>query len=572
MSRTKIVSIIVAVMFLFLSFGILNLTVIRGEKFKDLSNKNCIRLLSQPGARGKILDRKGNIIVDNKLSYDVLILSKDSSSVFKALDEVARILGENPENLKNTFRKSFVGSSVPTPIAKNIDLKQAIALEELKSEISGIIIQPNPVRRYPYGRLACHVIGYLNEIDRWRLTKLEDYGYKTKDIVGFGGIEEKFDFYLREEAGGLSVEVDHRGRFTRVLGFRPAYNGRDIQATLDLEVQKIAEDKLSDKKGCVVIIDPYTGEIIAMASFPNFNPAVFIDRDSGAITELFSDTQGSLINRVISSAYPAGSIFKLIIASAGLESNKINSNTSFLCTGSIMIGQTEFNCWNVHGLQNLNQAIGHSCNIFFYKTGLLLGAQNIYDYALKFGLSHPTGFELPYEAGGFIPSPLWKKVRKFKGWYDGDTANLSIGQGDVLVTPIQMARLAAVFANRGILVTPFIVKSVDGKDISVYRSKQVTKVPIKGSALELIREGMRQAVLDPAGTAAVLATLSVPVAGKTGTAQAPPGLAHGWFIGFFPYKNPKYAICVFLEHGGSGYASSLVAKQIIEQMTQEGLL
>jgi penicillin-binding protein 2 len=279
-----------------------------------------------------------------------------------------------------------------------------------------------------------------------------------------------------------------------------------------------------------------------------------------------------LINRAISSVYPAGSIFKLVVASGGLEANKINLNTTFVCTGSIMVGGMEFDCWNVHGPENLNQAIAHSCNIFFYKTGLMLGAQNIYDYALKFGLSHPTGFELPYEAGGLIPSPLWKKVRRFKGWFDGDTANLSIGQGDVLVSPIQMARMASVFANRGVLVTPYIVKSVDGKDVTAYRNKQSVKVPIKDSTIEAVREGMRQVVLDPAGTAAPLSALTVPVAAKTGTAQAPPGLAHGWFIGFFPYKNPKYAICVFLEHGGSGYASSIVAKQIIDEMAKEGLL
>ncbi len=572
MNRSRIVIVFVALMFLALFLGLVNLTVIRGRKYKELSNKNCIRLLPQPGARGKIMDRAGNVIVDNKLSYEVLILTRNNAAVLKVLDDVARVLGVNPDELRETFKKSYLNSSVPTPIARNIDLKQAIALEELKSEIPGIMIHPNPVRRYPYGSLACHILGYLNEIDRWRLTNLEDYGYKTKDIVGFGGVEEKYDYYLRQEEGGLSVEVDHRGRFTRVLGFRPPYNGRDIQLTLNLKVQKIVEGSLAGRKGCAVIMDPFTGEVIAMASFPNFSPSVFIERPAGAISRMFSDPDGPFINRAVASVYPAGSIFKPIVAAAGLETGKINPHTVFVCTGATMVGGRDFKCWNVHGQQDLTLALADSCDTYFYHTGLLLGAQNMYEYALKFGLSRSTGFELPNESAGLIPNPMWKKIRRFKGWYDGDTANLSIGQGDVLVSPLQMVRMISVFANNGTLVTPYIVKSVDGKDLSVYRARQATKVAIKDTTMDSVREGMRQVVVCPTGTASVLAALSVPVAGKTGTAQAPPGLSHGWFVGYFPYKSPRYAICVLLEHGGSGYAATVVAKQIIEEMVKEGLI
>jgi penicillin-binding protein 2 len=572
MNRIRIVIIFVGLMFFALFLGLVNLTVIRGRKYMELSNKNCIRLLPQPGARGKILDRSGCILVDNKLSYEVLILTRNNAAVLNLLDVVARVLRVDPDELKKTFKKSYLNSSVPTPIARNIDLKQAIALEELKSEIPGIMIQPNPVRRYPYGPLACHVLGYLNEIDRWRLTNLEDYGYKTRDIVGFGGVEEKYDYYLRQEEGGLSVEVDHRGRFTRVLGFRPPYNGRDIQLTLNLKIQRITEAALDGRKGCVVIMDPFTGEVISMASFPNFSPSIFIDRPPGVISRLFSDSSGPLINRAVASAYPAGSIFKPIVAAAGLETGKINPHTTFVCTGVTLVGGREFKCWDVHGQQDLTLALADSCDTYFYHTGLLLGAQNMYEYALKFGLNRPTGFELSNETSGLIPCPLWKKIRRLKGWYDGDTANLSIGQGDVLVSPLQMVRMVSVFANNGTLVTPYIVKSVDGKDLSAYRSKQATKVAIKAAAMDSVREGMRQVVVNPIGTANVLATLTVPVAGKTGTAQAPPGLSHGWFVGYFPFKSPRYAICVLLEHGGSGYAATVVTKQIIDEMVKEGLL
>lgn len=571
MTRTKIVNGLVICIFLFLGSGLLNLTGLQGKKYKDLSNKNCIRLLPQSGARGKILDAEGNIVVDNKLSYDVMILPEGASQLDKTLQDASTVLGTTFKDLKDAYKVGYVATFVPIAIAKNIGIKKAIALEELKLDMPSIIIQPKPTRHYPYGRIAAHVIGYVNEIDRWRLTKLTDYGYKTKDIVGFGGVEEKYDYYLRQEEGGLSVEVDHRGRFIRVLGFKPPHNGKDIQLTLNLKIQKIVEQKLQDKKGCVILMAPYTGEIIALASSPNFNPKVFVDKSTSSITNLFSDSSAPLINRAISASYPGGSIFKIVVATAALETKKLNLSTTFLCQGRVFIGKQEFVCWNKHGEQNLIAAITHSCNVLFYKTGLLLGAQTIHDYALKFGLSRPTNFELPYEVRGFVPSPLWRKINKFKNWYDGDTANLSIGQGDVLVTPLQMTRIMAVFANRGYLVTPYIVKAIDGRDISVYQRK-ITSIPIKASTIDYLRQGLRNVIQDPTGTGNVLSSLSVSVAGKTGTAQVPYGQPHAWFIGFFPFKNPKFVICVFLERAGPGYLSCVLAKEIIEEMISEGLI
>ncbi len=558
-------------MFLFLGLGLVNLQVIQGRIYKSLSDKNSIRLLPQSGARGKILDRQGNILVDSKLSYDAMILPQEANQPEKVLTEAAGILGVSPGDLKDAFKQGYVSSSVPITIAKNIDIKKAIALEELKDEIPGIIIQPKPVRHYPYARLAAHVIGYVNEIDRWRLTKLEDYGYKTKDIVGFGGVEEKYDYYLRQEEGGLSVEIDHRGRFVRLLGFKPPRNGKDLQLTLDLKIQKIADSKLAGRKGCVIIMDPYTGEIIAMASSPNFNPSVFVDKSNSFISSLFNNPDAPLINRAISAGYPAGSVFKVILATAALETKKINLSTTFLCQGSIFIGQQEFACWHTHGQQNLIEAITHSCNVFFYKTGLLLGASVIHDYAIKFGLSRPTSVELPYETGGFVPSPLWRKINKFKNWFDGDTVNLSIGQGDVLVTPLQLTRMMAVFANKGYLVTPYIVKAIDGQDISAYQRK-AAYLSFKPSTIDYVRQGLRDVVLNPAGTGNVLSDLGVSVAGKTGTAQVTHGQPHAWFVGFFPFKNPKFVICVFLERGGPGYVSCVLAKQIIAGLISEGLI
>ncbi len=569
--RIRIVNWIVISIFLFIVLNILNIEVIHGKKFRILSNQNCIRLIPQEGSRGKILDRQGNIIVDNNLSYNVMVSPSGNSGIDKTLMDVSKILSVDFKDLKSTFRNRYIGSFMPTTVAKNIDVKKAIALEELKPDLDNIMIQPYPLRSYPYGRLACHLLGYLGEIDLWRLTKLENYGYKTKDIVGFGGVEEKYDYLLRQEAGGLSVEVDHRGRLVTVLGFKPPRNGKDMQLTIDLKIQKIAEESLRGRNGSVVIMDPYSGEIIAMTNNPNFDPSAFVRKSDSSIANLFSDSGAPFINRAITGVYPAGSVFKLVVATAALETGKINSSTTFNCTGSIYVGRQEFSCWDTHNLQNLTGAITNSCNVFFYRTGLLVGAPGIYDYAVKFGFSHPTSIDLPYEAAGFVPSPLLRKIYKFKNWFDGDTANFAIGQGELLVTPIQVTRMMAVFANRGTLVIPYITKAIDGHDVSNSKRSAI-KMFLKESTINYVRQGLRGVVSDSKGTANVLSSLPVSVAGKTGTAQVFRGAPHGWFAGFFPYQSPKFVMCVFLEHGGSGHAASLVAKQIIEGMIKEQLI
>lgn len=554
-----------------LVLGLLNLEVIQGKRYQNLGNKNCVRLVPQSGCRGRILDRQGMVIADNELSYDLMVLPQDAAQQEKIILSASRILGKSAKDLKSAYRSNYVSSSVPATLSRNIKLKDAISLAELKVDLPAIIVQPNPLRSYPNGRLASHLLGYVSEIDRWRLTRLEDYGYKTKDIVGFGGVEEKYDYYLRQEAGGVSFEVDHRGKFIRTLGFKPPLNGKDIHLSIDIKIQKIAESALAERRGAAVIMDPYTGEIFALASSPGFNPAVFAKKDNVALSNIFNNPDSLLVDRAISSAYPAGSIFKLVVATAAFENRKINRNTSYFCQGGVFIGKGEFKCWNTHGSQNLLSALTHSCNVFFYKAGLLVGAQAIHDYAVKLGFSKTTSLGLPYENAGFIPSPLWRKINKFKNWYDGDTANLSIGQGDVLVTPLQVARMTAVFANGGYLVAPYIVKAIDGRDISLYQEKS-EELDLKKGTIDYIKEGLRGVVSDPSGTGNVLSGLSVSAAGKTGTAQAPPGQPHAWFAGFFPYKNPRYVICVFLEHGGPGHVACVTAKQIIEEMIKQGFI
>lgn len=568
MNRVKQVFWGLVALFILIVISLFNLEIIQGRSFRGLGDKNCIRLVSQRGSRGRIIDRNGILIAGSKVSYDLIFMPQDGIREDSMEAKISSILGEEYDIKSKSLR---FNSSMPVVIANNLKLRQAVSLGQLKIDFPCINIQANPLRFYPNHKLACHILGYLGEIDRWRLTKLEDYGYKTRDIVGFGGIEEKYDYYLRDEEGGFSFQVDHQGRMVRTLGFKPPVNGKDVGLTIDLRIQKIVEDALDGKKGAVILMNPYTGEILALASAPGFNPNAFIGREGSSVSRLFKDPAAPLVNRAISAAYPAGSVFKLVVAAAALENKKIGRYTSFLCQGQTKVGRQDFKCWSTHGQQDVVEALAHSCNVFFYKVGLLVGAQGIHDYALKLGLSHATGFDLPYEKQGFIPSPLFKKISTLQSWFDGDTANLSIGQGEVLVTPMQITRMMAVFANRGYLVTPHITRSIDGRGMVRYRKKP-EKVGLKQDTINWINEGLKGVISYPGGTGNVLSTVGIDIAGKTGTAQAPPKASHAWFSGFFPFKNPKFVICVFLEHGGPGYYSCVVAKRIIEDMLAQGLI
>lgn len=566
--RIKILNAVIISIFLLLAVFLFNMQIIQGANFKSLSDKNCMRLISQPGARGRILDKNGLVLVGNSISYDLQILPQEKTELNRTLSAVASVLNIGFEELKSRYKKNYLAPFIPVTVAKKINSKKAIVLGELKSDYNSIIIQPCSIRYYPFGNLASHVIGYLNQIDQWRLSKLDDYGYKIKDTVGFGGIEEKYDYYLRQIEGALSVEVDHRGKFIRVLGFRPAQDGKDIQLTLYINLQRIVEAALQDKKGAVVIMNPYTGEILAMASAPGFSPSEFLNDPNSVMKNISAD---ALINKAISSVYASGSVFKLVSAYAGLERGKVDSFTTYVCAKTMRVGNRDFGCWDRHNEENLANAIAHSCNIYFYKVGLLLGAQAIHDYALKFGFAKTTGVDLPYEAAGVIPDPLWKKINKRQDWYDGDTANFVIGQGYMLVSVIQTARFIAVFANRGTLVTPFMVKAIGGKDIRKSQTR-LTSAAIKRDILNQVRQHLRGVVSNPEGTANLLADLPVAVAGKTGTAQFSNNQTHGWFAGFFPFDNPGFVICALIEKNGTGAAASALVKQIIAGMILEKMM
>ncbi|MCX7928028.1 MAG: penicillin-binding protein 2 [Candidatus Omnitrophica bacterium] len=569
--RIRLLQILVALCYFILICQLINLAVFRSSYFRELADKNCIRFVPQQGGRGKILDANNKILVTNRLSYDVLILPQSLFQITQIFEKLSFILQISPEQLMEQFKRNYTEPSVPVCVAKNIGLDKAVQVEESKLNLEGVIVQTNVMRYYPYEKIAAHILGHLGQIDVWRLSKLASYGYKAKDIVGVGGIEERYDYYLRQQDGGISIEVDHQGRFSRLLSYFPPRNGKDIGLTIDLRIQRIVEEILDNYIGSIVIIEPNTGAVLAMASRPDFSPLSFLKSNSPKLlSELFNNPYAPLTNRAIQGQYPPGSVFKPLVATAALELNKINSATTFNCPGFLRIGRRDFKCWAVHNEVDLIKALAQSCDVFFYKLGLAIGPAKLHEFADKFGLGQLTGVELPYEAKGNIPHPLLRKMKTFQRWYDGDTANFAIGQGAVLVTPLQMVRAIAVFANGGQLVRPYLVRSIDQKDVSSSHQK-IEQLPLKKKYLELVRRGLREVVANPQGTAHVLANLPVSVAGKTGTAEAPGG-THAWFVGFFPFEKPQFCAAVFLENGGHGAKSASLLKEIIERMIEEGII
>ncbi|MCX7661674.1 MAG: penicillin-binding transpeptidase domain-containing protein, partial [Candidatus Omnitrophica bacterium] len=349
-----------------LLFALFDLQILKGDFYGELSKKNYIRLVPQEGMRGRVFDRNGDILVDNTLTYDVAVLLEKNSSSNKILRKLALILKKDPLLLRQNYEKNYSSGFIPTVVAKDISVEEAMFLEENRFRLPEILIKTRLQRKYPHRDLCSHILGYLGEIDPWRLKALSGYGYVPKDTVGFGGIEERYDYLLRQKTGGISFQVDRKNRIVRIIGYKPPKNGKDIQLTIDMRIQKITEESLKGKKGSIIVMDPYTGEILSMASMPNFSPEDFL-RKGPQVKDYFQNPQAPLLNRAVLGVYPLGSIFKLVVAMAGMKSHKLDPKTTFFCSGKIRLGDREFRCWQEHKEEDLYWAIVHSCNVYFYR-------------------------------------------------------------------------------------------------------------------------------------------------------------------------------------------------------------
>ncbi len=568
--------VIVALVFLGIVLRLWYLQIFQYEKFRQLSIRNRIRLKSIPAMRGMIFDRDGNLLVDNRPSFCAAVVPedvRDREALFSFLGNVLKM--DVREIKKRLKKKAYYASFQPRIIKENCDTITVARLQAHLSEFPGLEILVRSRRYYKYGPLASHVLGYIGEISQKELKKRKKEGYQAGDDIGKYGIEKTFEKVLRGKKGGYQVEVDANGREIKVLRKVEPIPGRNIYLTLSLPLQQQLEKIMEGKAGAAVAVDPKTGEILAMVSHPNFDPNLLTTRiTSKRWKSLISNPLHPLVDRAIQGVYPPGSTFKIVTASAGLEEKVIQGNTLLYCPGYLRFGRRLYRCWKKsgHGWIPVHQAIVESCDVFFYQVGLKLGINRLAFYAKAFGLGQKTGIALPHEKPGLIPDTLWKKRQFHEPWFKGETISVSIGQGYVLVTPLQMAMLMASVANGGKLLVPLIVKEIrdtDNKIVRVYKPRVKSHLPISESVLGMIQAGLWGVVNEEHGTGHRARLKDINVSGKTGTAQVirirranvsrhkdNKFKDHAWFVAYAPSEAPTVAMSVLVEHGGHGGATA----------------
>ena len=571
--RTRIFALILIIFLLILLVGLVYIQIGMHERYRVLSEENRLKIVPLMAPRGSIFDRNGEVLVKDVLSFNACVLYNKIKDVDSLINILSSVLEVPKEAIRENIKKSKKQPYSLTCIALDIGIERAIPLEEVAMDYPGLLLEVSAKREYVHGKTASNILGYLGYINRSEFEKLKHYGYKINDLVGRDGIEKYYDDYLRGTHGGKQVEVDHFGREVSTMGLKEPSTGRDVYLTIDLELQEFCDGLLEEKRGAIIVMDSDTGAVLAMANAPSYDPAIFIESERRPeVAVVLKDKNYPLLNRAIAGAYPPGSVFKVVTATAALEAGVVNEATSFNCIGHYTLGKIIFRCWRKggHGIQMMNDGIKNSCNVYFFNLGRLLGVDKLSKFAEKFGLGARTGIDLPGEKSGLVPTPRWKRKRFNENWYKGDTLNYSIGQGYLLCSPLQIVRVMSVFANGGYLVKPYLVSKVGGVPLETVEK---TDLEISDSSFQAVRKGLRSVVNDPRATGMKAKLSDVIVAGKTGTAQTSRGKNHGWFSGFAPYENSKITVVVFDEYGGrGGYYAAATAGKIFKKAKETGLL
>ena len=572
--RIKVFTGIILFFFMVSIVGLFYTQIINYETYKELSERNRIRVLPLEAPRGKMYDRNGILLVSNRIAFDIEVIAKEIEDEEETIRVLSKVLKVDKKTISLSMKESHKRPFVPVKIAEDVGKEKAIYAEEILIDLPGVIVTTRPLRNYIYGEDFSHITGYLGKISEEELTRYKTYGYRMQDLVGKDGIERVYNEYLRGQNGGLQMEVDSRGRQLRVLAVKDPKPGENIYLTIDSELQKFCKNLLSEKAGAIVVIDAKTGATLSLVSSPTFDPNVFVSSENSRnILKLLNDTKAfPMFDRAIKGTYSPGSVFKIIIAAAALDSGLFNTSSTFSCSGSYRVGDRVFNCWREegHGTIILEEALKYSCNVFFYQLGILVGPERISEYALKFGLGKATGIDLPGEDSGLVPNESWKQKVLRSPWFRGETANYAIGQGYLLVTPIQISVALAAIANGGNLARPYVVDRIG--DVK-FRQEDIREIGIAKDTIDAIREGLFKVVNERGGTGVYARSKNVIMAGKTGTAQNPRGISHAWFAGFAPFEGDSISIVVFLEHGGKGGLDpAKFAKGIAEKAHSLGII
>jgi penicillin-binding protein 2 len=564
---------------LYIAVGILflrifYLQVIKGSYYLQRSKDNKEQHIYIPADRGEIFDRNfdpesrsNNILVRNQNSMDIYLVPGNltTAEILSSATNYSRIMGIPASNivvkLSNVMKQRYYTRYQPVLLSKGISQGQLIRIAENNTILPGIFWQNNPYRVYPNGSLASHLLGYVGIINK---KELEDYAmdpdYHPGSVLGKSGLEKYYDKELRGKDGEMIRIVDAHNRIKNTILASEPVPGNRFVLNIDKRIQKICDTVIKNDVGCIIISDPETGEILGMSSFPTFDPNIFIGEiDSKEYRRLVEDRQFPFLNRPVAAKYPPSSTFKIITLAAALNEEIADSSTRYLCKGLYKFEGDDrvFRCWGIHGWTDTEKSLAVSCDIYYYNVGYLLGSEKIARYSRDFGLGEVTGIDLPGESSGFIPSHAWKRKVFREAWYDGDTLNMSIGQGFLLVTPLQMLNVVSAIATGGVIYKPMVVNrilnSANNQPIRIFTPKIHRNISISQKNLNIIRNGMQKVM--SYGTAFLTGrNMRIKVYGKTGTAQVTKGDPHAWFIGYA--KDDKtgklYAVCVFVEHGKGG--------------------
>lgn len=596
-SRLFVFSTVVVIGAIILLTRLWYLQILNGDEYRQKSENNRIRIRPVQAGRGMILDRYGKVMVDNRPAFDVFMQREDADDFREVVRNVSSLMGSSPKDIEAIVKRD--SPFVPVRIKKDVDRDTLAALLTNKLDLPGITVSIEPRRSYPYGTLGAHLFGNIGEISEKELDKEAYTDYRMGSLVGKSGLELKYETYLKGVDGGKYVEVDAAGRETSILKEVDSYPGNNLITTIDLELQKAADEAFQGKEGAVVAMDPRNGEILAFISSPAINPDLFAGPlDAKEWKKFINDPLKPLQNRAIHGQYPPGSTYKTFVAAAGLEEGVITKDTSFHCSGGLKFGNRVYRCWKKegHGNVSLHRALVESCDVYFYQVGLKLGIDRIAAYARKFGLGELTGIELSDEKAGNIPDKAWRKKRFGAPWVDGETLSCAIGQGFDLVTPLQLVSAYAALANGGHFYQPHLAKAVVGPDGTVLKTIQPEarkRLELSPETVALLKDALQGVVNEGGGTARSARLEDVKVAGKTGTSQVISMRAdkrvkgqdlpyffrdHAWFASFAPMEDPRIALVVFIEHSGfsGGHAAAPLAGKILksffdlEKQRQEG--
>lgn len=572
--RLLLIGILLA-SFLFLFYGFFKIQVYSADKYAQISFENSVRQITLHPNRGVIRDSYNRILVDNRPSFLVSIIPRQFPKL--KLSEFAGIIGENEEFVREKIkgRNSFR----PIVIKRDLDYQILAVLEEMKLDLPGMLIEPESKRYYSDQINSPHIFGYVGEVNKNEAAKNELV--ESGDLIGKAGLELTYDSNIRGSKGIQFIAVDAEGRELGSVSDDRNINphpGMDLHLTLDYNMQQFAESLMVDKRGAMVALDTRNGNVIVFVSKPDYDPRLLSGKISPQIwTDLLNDPSQPLFSRVIQGAYPPGSTYKVVAALAALEEKIITPKWTAFCPGYYKLGRKTIHCWNTggHGKLDLPAAIKNSCNVYFYQLGLKIGLDIWEKYSKLMFFGQPTGIDLPNENTGLVPSVnYFNKQYGINGWTKGVLANLAIGQGELLTTPLQMAQCAMILATRGVIHTPhltnYLVDNKTGEKIYFpVKSKYTHGISKKN--YDIVRKAMREVV--DGGTGWLAGVYGIEVAGKTGTAQNPHGDSHAWFIGFAPYENPEIAIAIIVENGGGGGAvAAPLAKLILEKYFYHKLL